>query len=76
MIFFLSILNQYNPYVKFYQQAGQTMLQNPSAECKIILKVKESDRRYAAPTTDEVAVLMVRNGAEENASTRNIILAQ
>jgi hypothetical protein len=62
--------------VKFYQQAGQTILQNPSPEYKIILKGKEGDRRYAAPTTDEVAVLMVGSGTEENASKRNIILAQ
>ncbi len=52
------------------------MLQNPSAEYKIILKGKEGDRRYAAPTTDEVAVLMVSNGTEENTSKRNIILTQ
>jgi hypothetical protein len=44
--------------VKFYQQAGQKMLNNPSAEYKIILKGKEGDRRYAAPTTDEVAALI------------------
>ncbi len=62
--------------MKFYQQADLKMLNNPSAEYKIILKGKEGDRRYAAPTTDEVAVLMVSNGTEENASKRNIVLSQ
>ena len=52
------------------------MLQNPSTEYKIILKGKDGDKRYAAPTTNEVAVLMVSNGTEEDASTRNIVLKQ
>jgi hypothetical protein len=64
-----------NPYVHFYKQAGKTMTENPNTEYKIILKGKNCDKRYAAPVTDEVAILMVTD-SEENPAPREIVLTQ
>ena len=61
--------------MKFYQQAGKTLTQNFSDEYKIALKGKSNDKRYAAPTSDEVAILMVTD-SEENPEPREIVLKQ
>ena len=72
-----SLLDEFNPYLRIYKQAGELLRQQPSIALNIILKSnKTKDKTLNAPTSNEIAVLMINNDDENHATKRDIIVKQ
>ncbi|CAF0947889.1 unnamed protein product [Brachionus calyciflorus] len=68
------VLNNYNPYVKIYQQLGKRLRTDPTLNLNIMLKKSSfKDKRYNLPTTQEIAALISN---EESQSIKNDLIIQ
>lgn len=71
-----NLLNQYNPYVQIYKQAGELIRKDPSISLNIVLKSNTSkDKTFNKPTSNEIAVLMI-NGDESGINKRDVIVTK
>lgn len=70
-----NLLNDFNPYVKIYQQAGELLRNTPSLPLKIILKSNTTkDKTFNKPTSSEIAVLMINTEESDQISKRDVIV--
>jgi hypothetical protein len=70
-----NLLIQFNPYVKIYKQAGELLREKPSIALNIIIKSnKTKDKTLNAPTSNEIAVLMVNSEEENQSTSRDVVV--
>ena len=67
------ILQEHNPYVQIFKQAGLNLKNDPELDFRIKIKSNQQiqDRRYSLPSSDEIAVLMFTNSCENNTQKVN-----
>jgi len=69
------LLDQFNPYVRIYKQAGEILRKEPSKSLNIVLKSNTTkDKTLNLPTSSEIAVLMINSEDSDTISKRDVIV--
>ena len=73
---FQKYLQQNNPYVRIYMQAGEILRENQGTSLNIVLKANEAkDKTKNAPTSNEIAALILDDD-QTNYSERDVVVSK
>ena len=72
------MLNAVNPYVQAFRQARDIIQASETSDISMVIHGDHTKNlhRYGAPTSSDVAVLMIGDGCDIEPSNRDILLSR